>query len=61
MNKNNNKYRLTIYLGKELYEKLSEISNMLGIPLSTTTRIILQTGLQISEALEKGVNINEIK
>lgn len=61
MNKNNNKYRLTIYLGKELYEKLSQISDMLGIPLSTTTRIILQTGLQIGEALEKGVNINEIK
>ena len=61
MNKNNNKYRLTIYLGKELYEKLSQISDMLGIPLSTTTRILLQTGLQISEALEKGVNINEIK
>ena len=61
MNKNNNKYRLTIYLGKELYDKLSQISDILGIPLSTTTRIILQTGLQISEALEKGVNINEIK
>ena len=61
MNKNNNKYRLTIYLGKELYEKLSQISDMLGIPLSTTTRILLQTGLQIGEALEKGVNINEIK
>ena len=61
MNKNNNKYRLTIYLGKEIYEKLSQISDMLGIPLSTTTRIILQTGLQIGEALEKGVNINEIK
>ena len=61
MNKNNNKYRLTIYLGKQLYEKLSQISDMLGIPLSTTTRIILQTGLQIAETLEKGVNINEIK
>lgn len=61
MNKNNNKYRLTIYLGKKLYEKLSQISDMLGIPLSTTTKILLQTGLQIGEALEKGVNINEIK
>ena len=59
MNKNNNKYRLTIYLGKELYEKLSQVSEMLGIPLSTTTRILLETGIQIGEALEKGVNIND--
>lgn len=61
MNKYNNKYRLTIYLGKELYEKLTQLSNMIGIPLSTTTKILLQTGLQIGEALEKGVNINDIK
>ena len=61
MNKNNNKYRITIYLGKENYEKLSKISEMLGIPLSTTTRILLETGMQIGEALEKGVNFNAIK
>lgn len=61
MNKNNNKYRITIYLGKENYEKLSQISEMLGIPLSTTTRILLETGMQIGEALEKGVDINAIK
>ena len=61
MNKNNNKYRLTIYLGKENFEKLTQISKMLGIPLSTTTRILLETGLQIGEALEKGVNIYGIK
>lgn len=61
MNKYNNKYRLTIYLGKELYEKLAQLSDMLGIPLSTTTKILLQTGLQIGEALEKGVKINDIK
>ena len=58
MNKNNNKYRITIYLGKENFEKLSQISEMLGIPLSTTTRILLETGMQIGEALEKGVNLN---
>ena len=61
MNKYNNKYRITIYLGKENFEKLSQISEMLGIPLSTTTRILLETGMQIGEALEKGVDINAIK
>ena len=61
MNKTNNKYRITVYLGKENFEKLSKISEMLGIPLSTTTRILLQTGIQIGEALEKGVNFNDIK
>ena len=61
MNKTNNKYRITVYLGKENFEKLSKISEMLGIPLSTTTRILLETGMQIGEALEKGVNFNAIK
>ena len=61
MNKNNNKYRITIYLGKENFEKLSQISEMLGIPLSTTNRILLETCIQIGEALEKGVNLNGIK
>ena len=61
MNKNNNKYRLTIYLGKELFEKLTQVSEMLGIPLSTATRILLETGIQIGEALEKGVNLNDNK
>ena len=61
MNKNNNKYRLTLYLGKENYEKLSQISEMLGIPLSTAARILLETGMQIGEALEKEVKIYDIK
>ena len=61
MNKYNNKYRLTIYLGKETYEKLAQLSNMIGIPLSTTAKILLQTGMQIGEALEKGVDFNAIK
>lgn len=59
MNKYNNKYRLTIYLGKEVYENLKQLSEFLGVPLSTSARIILQTGLQISHALEKEVKKNE--
>lgn len=47
MDKNNNKYRLTLYLGKELHDELTQISVLLGLPLGTTTRIILQTGLEI--------------
>ena len=58
MDKNNNKYRLTLYLGKELYDELTQISDLLGLPLGTTTRIILQTGLQISNVIEKEVTKN---
>ena len=58
MEKNNNKYRLTLYLGKELHDELTQISVLLGLPLGTTTRIILQTGLEIINVLDKEVNKN---
>lgn len=52
------RYRVSIYLGKEAYEQVAELASMVNLPISTMTRVILETGLQISKALEKGVPIN---
>lgn len=48
------RYRVSIYLGKETYEQVERLAIELGIPVATMTRIILDTGLQISKANEKG-------
>lgn len=50
------RYRVSIYLGKETYEEIASIAEMLNIPVATMTRVILETGLQISKTLEKGAN-----
>lgn len=52
------RYRVSIYLGKEAYEQVAELASMVSLPISTMTRVILETGLQISKALEKGVPAN---
>ena len=52
------KYRVSIYLGKENYELIKDLGNMLGLPVGTMARIILETGLQISKTMEKGVMPN---
>lgn len=48
------RYRVSIYLGKETYQQVERLAIELGIPVATMTRIILDTGLQISKANEKG-------
>lgn len=52
MKENQGNYKITIYLGKELHEKLKSISEALGIPLATTTKLILKTGMELSQIIE---------
>lgn len=52
------KYRVSVYLGKETYEKIEKLADFLGLPVATATKVLLTTGIQISEQLEKGVKIN---
>ena len=46
------KYRVQIYLGKEMYEKLEGISKFMGIPEATVAKLILNTGFELSTVLE---------
>ena len=48
----NHKYRVTVYLGKDLHDQLSEMANFMGIPLATATKLLLKTGFEMSKALE---------
>lgn len=46
------KYRVQIYLGKEMYEKLEVMSKFMGIPVATVAKLILNTGFELSNVLE---------
>lgn len=52
------KYRVSLYLGKETYEEIEKLSDFLGLPVATTARVILETGLQISKSLERRAKEN---
>lgn len=58
MPKTKHRYRVSLYLGKETYEQIQQLAEFLGLPISTMTRVILETGLQISKSLEKGATAN---
>ena len=53
------RYRVTIYLGKENYEKIEDLAQFLGLPVATMTRVILETGLNLSAALEVAKEVSE--
>ena len=52
------KYRVQVYLGKELYEKLEELSKFMGIPVATVAKLLLKTGFELSSAIERKMELN---
>ena len=52
--KDNHKYRVNVYLGKEIYNKFKEEADFLGISLATFTKIVLETGYQLAQNLSVG-------
>ena len=58
MPKPKHRYRVSVYLGKDSYEQIERIAVALGLPVSTMTRVILETGLQSSKNREKGEQPN---
>lgn len=53
MAQNKHKYRVSIYLGKEMYERFEKEAEMMNISIATLTKIILETGYQLATNLEK--------
>ena len=57
------KYRVSVYLGKELYEELEKTALIMGVSIATVTKIVLNTGYEFAKSMdkklqEKGGNIN---
>lgn len=53
MPQDKHKYRVSLYLGKENYQKLEVIASALMIPVSTLCKIIFATGMELSSQFEK--------
>lgn len=47
------KYRVSVYLGKELYATISGMADLMKIPVATATRILLETGVQLGKVYDK--------
>ena len=48
------RYRVNVYLGKEAYDQMKDLADVVGLPVATMTRVIIETGLQIARQVEKG-------
>lgn len=51
--KPNHKWRVNVYLGKDLYKDLEDMGNLLGLSVSQMARIILTQGKQIADTMER--------
>lgn len=56
MTQSKHKYRVSIYLGKELYEELQKSAEIMGISVATLAKILLNTGNELSKTLERKVS-----
>lgn len=54
MAKSNHKYRVSVYLGKDMYSRFEIEAEAMGVSVATFTRILLETGYQFARGLEKG-------
>ena len=45
-------YRLTIYLGKELYTNLKDTADALGLSIRTLAKLALEMGFNLASAME---------
>ena len=51
--KSNHKYRVNVYLGKDLYNELEKMAKLMGISVATITKIVLNTGYEFAKNLDK--------
>lgn len=58
-------YRVSVYLGKDLYNELDQTAHIMGVSVATLAKIMLNTGYELSKQLEqnvkKGSNFNNGK
>ena len=48
------KYRVQVYLGKEIYARIEEQAKVFNMPIATLTKLLIETGFAFADQLEKG-------
>lgn len=51
--KSKHKYRTSVYLGKENYEKLNSLATDMGLSVSQIVRVMLDTGIHLAESVDR--------
>ena len=49
----NHKYRVSVYLGKEMFNELDQLAKLMGVSVATITRVLISTGYEISKQIEQ--------
>lgn len=47
--KTNHKYRVNVYLGKELYTKMDNLSKDIGVPLASMLKMLINLGVDFAD------------
>ena len=50
------KYRVNVYLGKDIYSRLEEQANVFNMPIATLTKLLIETGFAFADQLERSGN-----
>lgn len=56
MAQSKHKYRVSVYLGKDIYSRLEEQARVFNIPIATLTKLLIETGFSFADQLERGFN-----
>lgn len=59
MTKSNHKYRVNVYLGKEVYQELERDAEFMGVSIATLTKILITTGYQFTKGVESNFKKGE--
>ena len=52
----NHKWQVNVYLGKERYQQIEEVSKTLGVSVSQVVRIMIETGMYLADVYEGVAN-----
>lgn len=48
------KYRVNVYLGKDIYSRIEEQAKIFNMPIATLTKLLIETGFAFADQIERG-------
>lgn len=55
MAQSKHKYRVSVYLGKDLYNDMEQIAEVLGLSIASVAKLMLDNGFAFAKTLERSV------
>lgn len=54
MAKTKHKYRVSVYLGKDLYNEFKEMADFFGVSIASLTKMFIDNGIEFARHVDKG-------